>query len=66
MGITGLISTYETFYGGVPNRIHNVEVVAHLVDDKLIAPGGISLLSTRCETSSTLWIRFGTPPNTVV
>ena len=39
MGITGLVSTYETFYGGVPNRIHNVEVVAHLVDDKLIAPG---------------------------
>lgn len=39
MGITGLVSSYETFYGGVPNRIHNVEVVAHLIDDKLIAPG---------------------------
>ncbi len=39
MGITGLVSSYETFYGGVPNRIHNVGVVAHLVDDKLIAPG---------------------------
>ena len=39
MGITGLVSSYETFYGGVPNRIHNVQVVAHLVDDKLIAPG---------------------------
>jgi vancomycin resistance protein YoaR len=38
MGITGLVSTYETFYGGVPNRIHNVGVVAHLIDDKLIAP----------------------------
>ncbi len=41
MGITGLVSTYETFYGGVPNRIHNVQVVAHLVDDKLIAPGAM-------------------------
>ena len=24
--------------------------------------GGISVLSTRCETTWTLWIRFGTPP----
>ena len=39
MGITGVVGTYETFYGGDPNRIHNVELVAHLVDDKLIAPG---------------------------
>jgi len=39
MGITGLVSTFETFYGGVPNRIHNVELVSHLVDGKLIAPG---------------------------
>jgi vancomycin resistance protein YoaR len=39
MGITGLVSSYETFFGGIPNRIHNVELVAHLVDDKLIAPG---------------------------
>jgi vancomycin resistance protein YoaR len=39
MGITGLVSSYETFYGGIPNRIHNVEVVAHLIDRKLIAPG---------------------------
>jgi vancomycin resistance protein YoaR len=39
MGITGLVSSYETVYGGVPNRIHNVQVVAHLVDDKLIEPG---------------------------
>src|SRR5205823_2077214 len=30
---------YETFYGGDPNRIHNVQLVAHLVDGKLIAPG---------------------------
>ena len=39
MGITGLVSSYTTDYGGVPNRIHNVQLVARLVDDKLIAPG---------------------------
>jgi vancomycin resistance protein YoaR len=39
MGITGTVGNYETFYGGDPNRIHNVQLVAHLVDDKLIAPG---------------------------
>jgi vancomycin resistance protein YoaR len=39
MGITGIVSSYTTSYGGVPNRIHNVQVVAHLVDDTLIAPG---------------------------
>jgi vancomycin resistance protein YoaR len=38
MGIDGLVSTYTTEYGGVPNRIHNVQLVARLVDDKLIAP----------------------------
>jgi vancomycin resistance protein YoaR len=38
MGIRGLVSSYTTEYGGVPNRIHNVQLVAHLVDDKLIAP----------------------------
>jgi len=39
MGITGTVAAYETFYGGDPNRIHNVQLVAHLVDGKLIAPG---------------------------
>jgi vancomycin resistance protein YoaR len=39
MAITGVVGTYETFYGGVPNRIHNVQLVAHLLDGKLIAPG---------------------------
>ncbi len=39
MGITGTVATYETFYGGDPNRIHNVQLVAHLVDGALIAPG---------------------------
>ncbi|MGH2932892.1 MAG: VanW family protein [Gaiellaceae bacterium] len=39
MGIVGRVSSYTTEYGGIPNRIHNVELVSHLVDDKLIAPG---------------------------
>src|SRR5581483_8248477 len=39
MGITGIVGSYTTSYGGVPNRIHNVQVVAHLVDGALIAPG---------------------------
>ena len=39
MRITGVVGTYETVYGGDPNRIHNVQLVAHLVDNKLIAPG---------------------------
>jgi vancomycin resistance protein YoaR len=39
MGITGTVGTYGTVYGGDPNRIHNVQLVAHLVDGKLIAPG---------------------------
>jgi vancomycin resistance protein YoaR len=39
MGITGTVGSYETFYGGIANRIHNVQLVAHLVDDKFIAPG---------------------------
>ena len=39
MGITGLVGAYQTYYGGVPNRIHNVQLVAHLIDDHYIAPG---------------------------
>ncbi len=39
MHISGLVSSYETFYGGDPNRIHNVQLVAHLVDGQVIAPG---------------------------
>ncbi len=39
LGITGTVGTYSTVYGGDPNRIHNVQLVAHLVDRKLIAPG---------------------------
>jgi vancomycin resistance protein YoaR len=39
MGITGVVGSFETEYGGDPNRIHNVELVAHLIDGTLIAPG---------------------------
>jgi vancomycin resistance protein YoaR len=39
MHITGRVAVYETTYGGDSNRIHNVQLVAHLVDRKLIAPG---------------------------
>lgn len=41
MGISGVVGAYETFFGGVPNRIHNVELVAHLIDGRLIAPGTV-------------------------
>ena len=39
MGISTRISRYETIYGGDPNRIHNVQLVARLIDGKLVAPG---------------------------
>jgi vancomycin resistance protein YoaR len=39
MQITGLVSAYTTYYGGDPNRVHNVQLVAHLVDRHVIAPG---------------------------
>ena len=39
MGVDKVVSSYETIYGGDANRIHNVQLVAHLVDGALIAPG---------------------------
>jgi vancomycin resistance protein YoaR len=39
MGVKELVSSYTTEFGGVPNRIHNVELVSHLIDGTLIAPG---------------------------
>jgi vancomycin resistance protein YoaR len=39
MHISGLVSSYETVYGGDANRIHNVQLVSHLVDKHVIAPG---------------------------
>jgi vancomycin resistance protein YoaR len=39
MNIRGLVASYQTFYGGEPNRIHNVQLVSRLVDNHVIAPG---------------------------
>jgi vancomycin resistance protein YoaR len=39
MGITGVVGSYTTTYGGTPGRIHNVQLVAELIDGALIAPG---------------------------
>jgi vancomycin resistance protein YoaR len=39
MNITGLVASYQTIYGGEPNRIHNVQLVSRLVDKHVIAPG---------------------------
>jgi vancomycin resistance protein YoaR len=39
MGITTQIGAYTTTYGGEPNRLHNVRLVAELIDGALIAPG---------------------------
>ena len=39
MGIDETVGSYTTEFGGVPNRIHNVQLVAHLIDRHLIAPG---------------------------
>ena len=39
MGITGVVSSFSTTYGGTPGRLHNVALVAEKIDDTLIAPG---------------------------
>jgi vancomycin resistance protein YoaR len=53
MGIKSLVGGYETVYGGVANRIHNVQLVAHLIDNHLIAPGAeFSFNATTGERSS--------------
>lgn len=39
MGITGLVGSYETSFTGTANRIHNVQLVAKLIDREFIAPG---------------------------
>ncbi|MBA2475777.1 MAG: VanW family protein [Actinobacteria bacterium] len=39
MGIEGVVGSYTTEYGGDPNRIHNVRLVAELIDGALVAPG---------------------------
>jgi vancomycin resistance protein YoaR len=39
MGITGVVGSYYTTYGGIASRLHNVALVAKLIDGALIAPG---------------------------
>jgi vancomycin resistance protein YoaR len=41
MGITGLVGSYETSFTGIANRIHNVQLVAKLIDNKFVAPGAV-------------------------
>jgi vancomycin resistance protein YoaR len=53
MGITGRVAGYTTYYGGVPNRIHNVQLVARLIDGATIAPGAtFSFNATTGERSA--------------
>ncbi len=40
MGITSVVSSYTTTYGGTPGRLNNVQLVARLIDGTLIKPGG--------------------------
>ena len=40
MGITGVVGSYTTTYGGTPGRLANVQLVAELIDGTLVAPGG--------------------------
>lgn len=39
MGITGVVGSYTTTYGGTAGRLHNVALVADLIDGALVAPG---------------------------
>lgn len=39
MGISGVVGSYTTSYGGTPGRLHNVQLVADLIDGTLVAPG---------------------------
>jgi vancomycin resistance protein YoaR len=39
MGITGVVGSYTTTYGGTEGRLHNVQLVAELIDGALVAPG---------------------------
>ncbi len=40
MGITGIVGSYTTTYGGTPGRLANVQLVAELIDGTLVEPGG--------------------------
>jgi vancomycin resistance protein YoaR len=53
MGITGVVGSYHTSYGGIPSRLHNVALVAKLIDGALIAPGStFSFNSTTGERTA--------------
>ena len=53
MGITGIVGSYYTTYGGIPSRLHNVALVAKLIDGALIAPGAtFSFNSTTGERTA--------------
>ncbi|MGL6279925.1 MAG: VanW family protein, partial [Gaiella sp.] len=39
MGITGIVGSYTTTYGGTEGRLANVRLVAELIDGALVAPG---------------------------
>jgi vancomycin resistance protein YoaR len=39
MGIDGVVGSYTTTYGGTPGRVHNVQLVAELIDGTLVGPG---------------------------
>jgi vancomycin resistance protein YoaR len=39
MGIDGVVGSYTTTYGGTAGRLHNVALVAELIDGALVAPG---------------------------
>jgi vancomycin resistance protein YoaR len=41
MGISGLVGSYETSFSGTANRIHNVQLVAKLINNKFVAPGAV-------------------------
>ena len=41
MGINEVVGSYTTTYGGAPERLHNVSLVAELIDGTLIAPGTV-------------------------
>lgn len=40
MGITGVVASYTTTYGGTPGRLNNVQLVSELIDGTLVKPGG--------------------------
>jgi vancomycin resistance protein YoaR len=40
MGITGVVGSYTTTYGGTPGRLANVQLVAELIDGTFIPPAG--------------------------